>query len=536
MRKKYIKFINIICWIFVIFIFYKFFNSLCANSVSVLESAAVAFQGACEDRVSPNSFWHIFLCSGHIYTIFSIVECFLNRYIPQMLHMHQQTFFAVFGGYFLVGMLLLLVTCLYDNFKKYFNKDIAFMPLTVIPLVVIFLNLVNQANASYFVVMCTWALDYFMLPCFGVLLLSFVEKNYVLDENVSIFEKFMKEKSKNSFIFWSLVLCVAVSSESFRFIFLGTIFFIFVIDYFFRKQKIDVKNFSIFYLILVVLNTAVMFSAPYRENGDRMMENGLNYCLENNFIPAYIKYVVVENFPSILMTFLLLFLIYFLFCGNQKSRKNLCIFIVTVMSVNLLFNAVLAFVWQPSFPTFQFLHYGLRLNTKTTFLYCALSCLGFFITNCKDKKIVFWITILFFISHFIGVSKSLFDFSRQYELQNKFKKEYYVIEKYFALYGKYHHEYLMKCKHGNGTGDGILNASTFHNIDADKNFANYKFIYVTQDCDSSDACLENMIKMAKDRANIDFTAEELAHPDFKKLYLLEQNEITKEEFLFGKQI
>ncbi len=451
-----------------------------------------------------------------------------------MLHMHQQTFFAVFGGYFLVGMLLLLVTCLYDNFKKYFNKDIAFMPLVVIPLVVIFLNLVNQANASYFVVMCTWALDYFMLPCFGILLLSFVEKNYVLDENVSIFEKFMKEKSKNSFIFWSLVLCVAVSSESFRFIFLGTVFFLFVVDYFIRKQKINIKNFSVFYFILIFLNTAVMFSAPYRENGHNMMYYGFHYVLHNNFIPDYFKYVLLGNFASIFVIFSLIFLIRFFV--SEKEKDNFCIFITTVVFVNLLFNIILAFVWQPSLPTFNFLHRGLMLNTKTTFLYCSLSCLGFFAAHCKNKKYIFGTIIVFITSYMIGINKSVFNFQGQYEMQNEFKKEYYVMEKYFTLYGKYHHEYLMKCNEGNSTGKGILNANAFHNIDADKNFANYKFIYVTQNCNSKEACLENMIQMAKDRANIDFTVEELAHPDFKKLYLLEQNEITKEEFLFGKQI
>lgn len=459
-------------------------------------------------NVPSDGILQVFTSNFHSWYILSMFHVLIIRYLPLILNMHPQVCLISVSSFLFFGIFFSLLLALSENFIKYFdNKNFLFLPvLFIFPLVLL---ITRNSELFWIFISSSWMLSYFFQPVFALLLLNRLEFYYV---NQIIPNK------KNISIIFTLMFFVAIGHEFFKFVFIFGAFLIFLVDFFVFKSKINLKKSWIFYISFTLL-CLINFLLPEYQSFAKVHVLNMEV---NNLLPYFLH--LISDFKTFIifknLFFFLLLAVLFgavICCIENEKNKRLLIYNLSVLFSSIIFFLTIFYVDFYEGRTI-FSHSGLRLLFSIMLINSICSLSGYIIKYIKKKaKINYLWLIILFVSVFAGVfSKGIIsNFKEELSGVKDFRKNMYVLEKVYLL---------------NRKKDNTIYTYNFGYISVENYLLNtYKSnlsvnqIKIKPVCENSDdtiACRNNMLKIAKEKLNYNFSEEEIEKADFKTLYEL----------------
>ncbi len=370
--------------------------------------------------------------NDHGWYVMGFIANFTNRYMPEFLKMHHQDYMSNYNIYLIFGIYITFILSLLGNFEKYFNKK-TFSAIAIFFIGAIAIILQYSSNGEgklWWFNHDIWFYGYIFNSVFPLFLFSRMEKYYVTEQT-----SFSKYQIISFIIF---VIVTAVGHEYYRVLVVATIPLVFFFNNLLCKNKIKFKNFSIFFISLLIVNSLLLINNFFQIwIVDRART--LNECIEI-FIPYikdYYQTVITDNIVLYVMI-IILSLILFISLKNSEQCKKILIFSYSIIISILFFNLIIIFGKENY--EFSFNHPGVIFITRLMLFWIILSLSGYLLSKIQNIKYkIAFVSFLVILSiSYCYYYKYCFNTETQSSYENNFRKQLYLVEKMFVVYGKDH--------------------------------------------------------------------------------------------------
>lgn len=465
-----------------------------------------------------NSFFDMFLHSDHCWYIYSFVFSFIELIMPKILNMHPQEAIIISSKLILFPIFLVLLWIISNNLFKYCkNINPVLRGGGVLLSCYIIIYALYSVGANWFFYSCCWFLSYLFLPIFGVTLYNISEYCYVSQEKLS-------KKTITAIII--LMLCIAVSHEYFKFMFLVIAPLVYFLHLLLFRKFPSLKTFAkhlTLYSFIVFMFLLNNFSQEYRYWWDAHIQKDLSFNLSKDYIStfcaAYQKFVLSENLFYFL-TFFLFVVIILLAVKDKEKNTRFLIFTSSTIIAALLFFVGGFFASQHYDYYVNWVlpeHLGLRCLLKITLITVIFSSFGYLMQYIKKsitKQIIAFI-IFSLLCIFLFWQNFYLDF---FNFEKNMKINAYIIEKAFIINKKTKNNKIFYTY--NNDNYLVYNIAVYK---SDYKYEDFEIIPACKMGDNWTICRENMLKMIEKEFGYKFTEKELKELDFNSLFILNES-------------
>ena len=449
--------------------------------------------------ISSDSFLQIFLANDHSWILHSVIVVITNKYMPLLLHMHHQDYMAQYNIWVILICYLFFLLSVQFHFEKYFKNKLLsiFSVFLIFPILLIFQSVSNGAAKLWWFNQDCWFYAAILLPIFPIMLYTKLEKDFVLNQNLS-----GKDYIK-SFI---LMFFTAFGHEFFRAVVLFSFPLIFIFNNIFLKKKIGCKSFLKSYISVIFIN-ALIFLNPVTLGWFANKKRTLQQCIEI-FVPymkEYFQVVIMNNIYLFVAIFVLSVTGFFISAKTEQFKKLLVVSYSVLLSV-LMFNIAIIF-GKENFE-FSFNHYTVLFFTKTTLFCIVLSLSGYIISLFKNiyGKIIFLVSLLFLSTCYILSNIDCFDTREEEKMEKLARQKRYLMEKMFYLYGKENKKIYVF----NDPINYFFKYEFLYQYDNLKNIPKFKLVKIEDD-------IEVFKSLIKEKTGVTVTEEELEETKFSNI-------------------
>ena len=522
-----LSFFAAIC--FIIFKVFCFASKwICVHSESLFCPYTIWASNELSMKIS-NNFTEIFFHSDHSWFLYSFLYSFIEKNMPAILNMHPQEAIITSSKLILfpVFMVFLFVMTL-SLFKYSKSKKLIYWGLGLFYSCLLIMNSLASNEFLWVFYSSCWSIAYIFLSIFGIALYNITEYYYV------------SEKKPPKFaiaIIAVLFLCVVVSHEYYKFLFLTIIPAVYFLHHFVFKIKITPKKFlkhTFIYGIITFISVLNNLTYSYMDwflqhiNKD---ESIFSILFDKSFILHYIQsfmdFLVIKNLSYILIITVVSVYIFYAVKDKKRNKRFLIFTYSSLFAAFLFFIAgIISSESYDGFVNFVLSqHEGLRALFTFTLLTIFLSQTGYLIkyhpSGARKYIAVFGFAGLCLLNQnmfYIKIKDVHF-------FQKRVKINLYIAEKMFVLNKKINNNNIYYSYNNSGmfNDHGII--YMVHTYKSDYKPNEYSVYHVCLPEDELDVCKDKMIQTAFEKTGYKFTEEELQKLDFSSLYKLNENGI-----------
>lgn len=472
------------------------------NSFFIADEALIMpYLSTCK-TISNDSFLQIYTASNHSWFLMSLFFVEFSRYLPKLLNLHPQICVQLVTSKVFIGIFLIFLFALTNNFFKYQKTKLFYAPVLLCVFIFV-MSMYKKAGFLWSFSNVCWFWSYVFLPVSAIILFSYLEKYYVLQQ---------KPTKREWFSIISLVFLVAIGHEFFRFILLLGVFLALIFDKIFIKTDFSLKKFLLYFLSTTFLCSLTTLTFTYKN----WVESRVYTFSPSDLLPylsQYFQNIIVNKFSIYFLLATLLILILF-FVNNKKQNERLINYVVSFAISLFIFMFVIVFGKDTTDYANPLAHSGLQFLFVTTFLSLILSASGYLLAfndlSIKSKKTLS--IVLIFLGILCLADRHTFDFDEFQKYAQERREIMYIFEKTYLLSKP--HKVLYS----------PLNPSSFHaQYYLDDTYFNIQkpdlmdTIVVCKPKDSFASCKDKFLAVAKKDLGYSFTNEELRKMNFTSL-------------------